>query len=111
MATLEDFLQIDMRVGKIVNASDFPEAKQSAYKLEIDFGESIGRKQSSAQIKGNYTKEELQDRLVIAVVNFPPKQIGPFISEVLVLGVTDVNGSTTLLEPDAKNVQLGERVH
>lgn len=111
MATIEDFLQIDMRVGKIVEITDFPEARQPAYKLVIDFGERLGRKYSSAQIKDNYSVEELQDRLIIGIVNFPPKQIGPVVSEVLVLGVTDQNGNITLLAPDSDNVQVGERVH
>jgi len=111
MATIEDFQQIDMRVGRIVDVQDFPEAKQPAYKLFIDFGQSIGQKQSSAQIIANYGKKDLQDRLIIAVVNFPPKQIGSFVSEVLVLGVSDDKGNITLLKPDHEHVGLGEKVH
>lgn len=87
-----------MRVGRIVAVEDFPEAKKPAYKLTIDFGPALGTKKSSAQITDLYSKDELHNRLVVAVVNFPPKQIGPFVSEVLVLGAHDEEGRVVLLE-------------
>ena len=97
-----------MRVGRVVAVHDFPEARKPAYKLEIDFGPEIGAKRSSAQIT-NYTREELLVRLVVAVVNFPPRQIGPFMSEVLVLGLPDGEGKIILLAPDS-GVPVGGRV-
>ena len=109
MATIEDFERIDMRVGRIVSVEEFPEARKPAWKLELDFGSELGRKRSSAQI-AQYTREELEGRLVLAVVNFPPRQIGPVRSEVLVLGVPDEEGRVTLLCPDA-DVPLGGRVY
>jgi tRNA-binding protein len=109
VATIEDFEAIDMRVGRIVSVEDFPEARKPAWKLQMDFGPEIGHKRSSAQI-AHYAREELEGRLVLAVVNFPPRQIGPVRSEVLVLGVPDEQGRVTLLAPSA-DVPLGGRVY
>jgi tRNA-binding protein len=104
----EDFLKVDIRVGRITRVEDFPEARNPAWKLTLDFGPEIGAKRSSAQIT-NYTREELEGRLVVAVVNFPPRQIGPVMSEVLVLGVPDAEGRVILLHP-ASEVPLGGRM-
>ena len=109
MATIEDFEKVDIRVGRIVSVDEFPEARRPAWKLEVDFGPEIGRKRSSAQI-AHYPREDLLDRLVVAVVNFPPRQIGPVRSEVLVLGVPDDQGRVTLLRPDDE-VPLGGRMY
>ena len=106
--TFDDFLAVDMRVGRVVEVHDFPEARKPAWKLTIDFGPEIGVKRSSAQV-ANYAREQLEGRLVVAVVNFPPRQIGPFMSEVLVLGVPDPDGAIVLLTPD-HDVPLGGRV-
>jgi tRNA-binding protein len=100
MATIDDFEKLDIRVGKVIQVLDFPEAKKPAYKLTIDFGEEIGVKHSSAQIVALYTKEELIGRFVLGVVNFPPRRIGPFDSEVLTLGVPDKDGKVILISPD-----------
>ena len=105
----EDFAAVDMRVGRVVAADGFPEARKPAWKLTIDFGEEIGVKRSSAQIT-NYAREELEGRRVVAVVNFPPRRIGPFSSEVLVLGASNEAGEVILLAPDAE-VPLGARIH
>jgi tRNA-binding protein len=107
--SFDEFLAVDMRVGRVVAVDEFPEARKPAWKLTIDFGPEIGRKRSSAQIK-NYTREQLEGRPVVAVVNFPPRQIGPFMSEVLCLGASDRAGDIILLAPDA-DVPLGARIH
>jgi tRNA-binding protein len=103
----DHFAAVDMRVGRIVEVEDFPEARQPAWKLRVDFGPEIGVKRSSAQIK-NYSREQLEGRLVIGVVNFPPRQIGPVRSEVLVLGTYSAAG-VLLLAPEP-NTALGDRV-
>jgi tRNA-binding protein len=107
--TFDEFLAVDMRVGRVLAVDGFPEARKPAWKLTIDFGEEIGVKRSSAQVT-NYDREELMGRLVVAVVNFPPRQIGPFMSEVLCLGAADERGDVILLAPDAE-VPLGSRIH
>lgn len=106
--TPEEFDAVDMRVGRIVAVEDFPQARLPAWKLEIDFGPDLGRKRSSARIK-NYTAQELEGILVVAVVNFPPKQIGPVRSEVLVLGAVEPDGTVLLLRPDG-DPPLGSRI-
>jgi tRNA-binding protein len=108
--TFDDFMKVDIRVGRIVAAETFPQARKPAFKLTIDFGPKIGTKRSSAQITVNHTIEELVGSLVLAVVNFPPRQIGPFISEVLTLGVPDANGDVMLIRPD-KDVPVGGRLY
>jgi tRNA-binding protein len=105
----DDFLKVDVRVGRIVEAAPFPEARKPAFRLVIDFGPEIGMKKSSAQITKHYRLEELAGRLVLAVVNFPPRQIGPMMSEVLTLGVPDEAGEVVLIHPD-KDVPLGGRL-
>jgi len=104
----DDFAKVDIRVGRIVQVDDFPKARKPAFKLRIDFGE-LGVKTSSAQITTHYRKEELQQRLVIAVVNFPPRQIADFFSEVLTLGVIQAEGDVVLVGPD-RDVALGLRI-
>jgi tRNA-binding protein len=104
----DDFLKVDIRVGRIVSVEEFPEARKPAWKLHLDFGPELGECKSSAQIT-NYTREELEGSLVVAVVNFPPRQIGPVRSEVLVLGVPDEEGRVILLRPD-RDVPLGGRM-
>ena len=104
-----DFLRVDIRVGRIVAAEPFPEARKPAYRLQIDFGAEVGVKKSSAQLTQHYTREELIGQLVLGVVNFPPRQIGPMMSEVLTLGVPDDSGSVVLVVPD-RPVPLGGRL-
>lgn len=106
--TFDDFLRVDIRVGRIVAVEEFPEARRPAWKLRIDFGPEVGEKRSSAQIT-NYAREELEGRLIAAVVNFPPRQIGPVRSEVLVLGAVSDEHPVLLLEPDAGS-QPGDRI-
>ena len=109
MATLADFERVDIRVGRIVRAEAFPEARKPAYKLVIDFGPELGTRRSSAQLTRRYVPAELIGRLVLAVVNFPPRQIGPFMSEVLTLGVPDEEGAVVLVGPD-REVPLGGKM-
>jgi tRNA-binding protein len=109
MITFADFERVDIRVGKIVRAEGFPEARKPAYRLQIDFGPDIGVRRSSAQLTTHYSAAELEGRLVLAVVNFPPRQIGPFLSEVLTLGVPDADGAVVLVMPD-KDVPTGGRL-
>lgn len=109
MATFQDFMNIDIRVGKIIDVQDFPEARKPAYKLTIDLGCEIGIKKSSAQIVDNYSKEYLVGKLVLCVVNFPSRQIGPFMSEVLTLGVPGVDGTVVIIQPE-RAVELGVRL-
>jgi tRNA-binding protein len=105
----DDFLRVDMRVGRVTAVDAFPAARKPAWKLTIDFGPELGTRRSSAQVT-NYSAAQLLGRLVVAVVNFPPRQIGPFMSEVLCLGASDADGRVILLEPDT-DVPLGARVH
>ena len=108
--SFDDFLAVDIRVGTVIEVRDFPEARKPALKLFIDFGEDIGIKKTSAQITDHYDNETLLGRQVMAVVNFPPRQIGPFLSEVLTLGVADEQGAVVLLGPD-QIVPNGGRMH
>lgn len=108
--TFDDFLKVDIRVGTVVDAQPYPEARKPAIKLWVDFGEEIGQRKTSAQITDHYSPEALVGRQVIAVVNFPPKQIGKFRSEILVLGLSDESGGIVLLGPDQK-VPNGSRMH
>ena len=104
-----DFEKVELRVGRIVGATPFPEARKPAYVLQVDFGEAIGVRKSSAQITVLYTPEQLIGKLVVAVVNFPPKQIGPLMSECLVTGFHDVDGNVTLCVPD-REIPLGAKL-
>ena len=110
MISFDAFLAVDVRVGTILKAEEFPEARKPAYKLQIDFGDEIGVKKSSAQITSHYSLDELVGRQVMAVVNFPPRQIGPVMSEVLTLGVPDGDGEVVLLSP-SKAVPNGGRLY
>ena len=109
MITYGDFEKVDIRVGKIIRVEDFPEARKPAYKLTIDFGPEIGIKKSSVQIVDLYKKEDLKGLLILGVANFPPKQIGPFISEVLTVGVANEEGQVVLVRPD-KTAVLGSKL-
>lgn len=111
MATIDDFNQLDIRVGKIVQVDDFPEARKPSYKLTIDFGSEIGIKHSSAQLVKHYKKDELIGKKVLGVVNFPPRQIGPFISESLTLGVPDENHDCVLITPDKEDAVVGGKLY
>jgi tRNA-binding protein len=106
----DDFLKVDIRVGRIVAVEPFPQARKPAFKLTVDFGPEVGIKRSSAQITVNHSPEDLVGSLVMAVVNFPPRQIGPFMSEVLTLGVPDANGDVMLIRPD-RDVPVGGRLY
>ncbi|MEM6276955.1 MAG: tRNA-binding protein [Pseudomonadota bacterium] len=108
--SFDDFLKVDIRVGQVVDAQPYPEARKPAIKLWVDFGEELGVRKSSAQITKHYTPESVVGRRVIAVVNFPPRQIGKFMSEILVLGVPDDTGEVVLLKPDL-DVPLGGRMY
>jgi len=108
--TIDDFLRVDIRVGRVIEVEEFPEARKPAWKLKIDFGENIGIKKTSAQIVANYNQSDLLGKQVMAVVNFPPRQIGPFMSEVLTLGFTDAEGNVVLACVD-KEVSIGGRLH
>ncbi|MEL7104556.1 MAG: tRNA-binding protein [Pseudomonadota bacterium] len=110
MITYDDFAKVDIRVGQITRADPFPEARKPAFKLWVDFGPEIGMRKSSAQITANYTLDDLPGRRVLGVVNFPPRQIGPVKSDVLVLGVPDEGGEVVLLTPD-RDVPLGGRMY
>ena len=105
----QDFEQVELRVGRVLEAREFPEARKPAYLLQVDFGDEIGVRKSSAQITEHYTPEKLVGRLVVAVVNFPPKQIGPIRSQCLVTGFHDVNGFVVLCSPD-NEVPLGSKL-
>jgi tRNA-binding protein len=109
VATIEDFDKLDMRVGRVIRVEEFPEARVPAWKLEVDFGPEIGVKRSSAQIT-HYAREQLEGRRVVAVVNFPPRRIAGFPSEVLVLGALDPDRGVVLLAPDDPDTELGSRI-
>ncbi|MEO3479120.1 tRNA-binding protein [Phaeobacter sp. CAU 1743] len=108
--SFDDFLKVDIRVGTVVRAEPYPEARKPAIKMWIDFGDEIGEKKTSAQVTAHYTPETLVGKQVVAVVNFPPRQIGKFMSEVLVLGLPDEAGEIRLIGPDGP-VPLGGRMH
>lgn len=108
--TFDDFLKLDVRVGRIIRAEPYPEARKPAIKMWIDFGPDLGEKKTSAQITQHYSPEELPGKLVLGVVNFPPRQIGKFMSEVLVLGAPDENDNVVLITPD-KDIPVGGRMY
>lgn len=109
MATFEDFLKIDIRVGKILEVSDFPEARKPLYKIKVDFGQELGIKNSAVGATHNYKKEDLKGRLILGLVNMPPKRIGPYESEFLTLGVSDSEGHCVLIKPDSE-VSAGVKI-
>lgn len=111
MSTYDDFVKLDIRVGKIIEVEDFPQARKPSYKLTIDFGSEIGIKKSSAQLVKHYKKEDLLNKKVLGVVNFPPRQIGPFLSEVLTLGVPDSGHECVLIVPDKEEAVLGGKLY
>ncbi|WP_271880060.1 tRNA-binding protein [Phaeobacter italicus] len=108
--SFDDFLKVDVRVGEVIRAEDYPEARKPAIKMWVDFGEEIGVKKTSAQVTAHYSPEKLVGKQVMAVVNFPPRQIGKFMSEVLVLGLPDESGEVVLIGPDGP-VPIGGRMH
>jgi tRNA-binding protein len=108
--SFDDFLKVDVRVGEVIRAEDYPEARKPAIKMWVDFGEEIGVKKTSAQVTAHYSPEKLVGKQVMAVVNFPPRQIGKFMSEVLVLGLPDESGEIVLIGPDGP-VPIGGRMH
>jgi len=110
MATIEDFNKLDIRVGRIVEIEEFPEAKKLSYKLKIDFGKDIGIKKSCAQLVKTYSKEQLKGMLVLGIVNFPPRQIGPATSEVLTLGLPAEDGECILIQPE-RDIPLGGKLY
>lgn len=110
LATIEDFEKLDFRLGKIMTVDKFPEARKPAYKITIDFGSGLGKKKSSAQLVDNYSIDDLIGKQVLCVVNFPPRQIGTFLSDVLLVGVPDENGNCILVGPD-QAVPLGGRLY
>ncbi len=110
MIKFEDFMKVDIRVGRVINVENFPEARKPSYKLIVDFGNEIGEKKSIAQLVANYSKEDLINRIILAVVNFPPRQIGPSKSEVLIVGVPDDKGDCILIKPD-NSVPLGGKLY
>ena len=110
MATIEDFNKLDVRVGRILTVEEFPEARKPAFKITIDFGPELGQKRSSAQLADNYSIDELVGRFVMAVVNFSPRQIGTFLSEVLIVGVPDESGNCILVVPEDM-VPLGGKLY
>jgi len=109
MAAYDDFQKIDIRVGKIIDVEDFPEARKPLYRIKVDFGQEVGIKQSAVGATHNYSKEQLRGKLILGLVNMPPKQIGPFSSEFLTLGVSDEENHCILVSPD-KKVPLGGRL-
>ena len=111
MVTYDDFIKLDIRVGRIIEVEDFPQAKKPSYKLKIDFGKEIGIKKSSAQLVKYYKKEDLLNKKVLGVVNFPSRQIGPVISEVLTLGVPDSDHECILVIPDKDNAEIGGKLY
>lgn len=110
IASFKDFEKLDIRVGKIVNVEDFPEARKPLYKITADFGKEIGIKHSAVGATHHYKKEQLQDKLILGLINMPPKRIGPFLSEFLTLGVSDEEGKCILISPD-KGTFLGAKLY